>query len=211
MSVSNDVVRQLPRRWVRTALIVLIAGLLCSGLAIPVYLAHLRHSATALINSARQIRNKADAEREIAFWRDRAGKDFWQESDHLGGDHNYDAQIENLVIARLRIVEPTGVTVGITMHDGRLRCVTVIESTGWFPVASVGANEWFEDPPSRLRVGGHNRPHDAFVEFPWSLPEEQRSKAFALNTDCMTKPGGCKTADDILPGIWELESRSRPD
>jgi hypothetical protein len=184
---------------------------LCSGLAIGIYLARLSHSATAFINAARQIRAKADAEREIASWRARAGNDFWQESDHSGGDHNYEAQIDNSVIAHLRIVEPTAVTVGVTMHDGKLRCVTVIESTGWFPVASVWVNEWFEHAPSRLRVGGHNRPHDAFVDLPSSLPDEQKSKAFALNTKCMTKPSGCKTADDILPGVWELESRSSPD
>ena len=103
------------------------------------------------------------------------------------------------------MVEPTVVTVGITMRDGRLRCVTVIESTGWYPVASVWINEWFEETPNRLHVGGHNRPHDAAVEFPSSLPEEERLKAFAINTKCLTKFGGCKTADDFLPGVWQLQ------
>src|SRR5260221_8240521 len=128
--------RRLTRR-MRTGLVALVAGGTLFGLGIAVYLAHIRASAAALINSAREIRTKADAEREIAAWRKRSGKDFWTESDHLGGDHNYDGQIENVAIAHLRIVEPTLLTVGITMRDGKLRCVTVIESTGWYPVASV--------------------------------------------------------------------------
>jgi hypothetical protein len=199
--------RRLTRRWVRTGLVAFVAGSALFGIGIAVYLVHIRASAAALINSAREIRTKADAEREIAAWRTRSGKEFWTESDHLGGDHNYDAQIVNLPIARLHIVEPTGVTVGVTMRAGELRSVTVIESTGWYPVASVWIQEWFDEGmPNRFHVRGHARPADAFVEFPSSLPDDQRSKAFAVNTKCLTKPGGCKTADDILPGVWQLQS-----
>jgi hypothetical protein len=42
---------------------------------------------------------------------------FWIESDHPGGEHSYDAVVANLAIARLHIVEPTGVTVGVTIRD----------------------------------------------------------------------------------------------
>src|SRR5438445_13302856 len=104
-------------RAVRKGLAVLVASAALFGAGIVVYLTHIREVATALISSARNIRTKADAEREIAAWRKRSGKDFWQESDHPGGDHNYDAQIENIAIAHLRIVEPTVLTVGITIRD----------------------------------------------------------------------------------------------
>lgn len=204
--------RQLTRHWVRTGLLMLVAVGALFGVGIAVYLAHIRASATALINSAREIRSKADAEREIAAWRKRSGKEFWTESDHPGGDHNYDATIMNVPIARLHIVEPTEVTVGVTMRDGELRCVTVIESTGWYPVASVWISEWFDGGmPNRFHVGGHRRPADAFVEFPSFLPARQRAKAFAVNTNCLTKPGGCRTAEDILPGVWQLQSGVSPD
>jgi hypothetical protein len=133
-------------------------------------------SGSKVVPARRNRRSAVLAEREIAGWRERSGENFWQESDNLGGDHNYDAQIDNSAIVRLRIVEPTVVTVGITMRDGRLRCVTVIESTGWYPVASVWINEWFEETPNRLHVGGHNRPHDALVEFPSSLPDDEKSR-----------------------------------
>jgi hypothetical protein len=197
------------RRVVRTGLVLLVAGTALFAAGIALYLTHIRNSATALISSARTIRTRADADREIAAWRQRSGKDFWQESDHPGGDHNYDAQIANLAIARLRIVQPTGVTVGITINDGKLRCVTVIESVGWYPVASVWINEWFDEPMSkRIHVGSHARPADAFVEFPSSLPDDQRSKAFAVDTKCLTRSGGCTTAEDILPGVWQLQGIS---
>jgi hypothetical protein len=118
----------------------------------------------------------------------------------------------NLPIARLRIVEPTGVTVGITMREGKLRCVTVIESTGWYGAASVWIDEWFDEGmPNRVHVYGHRRPAVANVEFPSSLPDDQRAKAFAVNTKCLTKLGGCKTAEDILPGVLQLQSGVRPD
>jgi hypothetical protein len=94
-------------------------ALLAAGLV--VYGMRIRGSATALINSAREIRTTADAEREIAAWRNRSGRQFWEESDHPGGDHNYDAQIENVLLSRFRVVEPTELTVGLTMNGGKTK------------------------------------------------------------------------------------------
>ena len=186
------------------ALVLLIGGL-------ATYLRHIRNTATELIASAREIRTTQDAEREIAAWKVRAGNDFWTESDHLGGDHNYDASIVNLPVARLRVVQPTGVTVGVTMRRQKLRSVTVIQSTGWYPVASVWIQEWFDETlPNHFRVLGHRKPYDAVVEFPSSLPEQERQKAFQMNTNCLVLPSGCKDAGELLPGIWRLESAQGP-
>ena len=177
--------------------------------SIATYAAHIHAKATALVASACGIRTTEDAEREIAAWKHRAGKEFWTESDHPGGDHNYDAQIVNLPIARLRVVEPTGVTVAVTMRDGNLRSVTVIESTGWYPVASVWVQEWFDtDMPQHFHVGGKNKPSNAVVQFPSSLPDAERRKDFAVNTACLVKLRGCRSAEDILPGVWQLAPKS---
>ena len=193
------------RMRVLVAVLALAFLLLVGGTA--TYLAHIQGMATALIASAREIRTTQDAEREIAAWKARAGNEFWIESDHPGGDHNYDAQIVNLSIARFRIVQPTGVTVGLTMRDRKLHNVTVIESTGWYTVASVWIQEWLdEELPNRIRVLGHRKLNDAVVEFPSSLPDQERKKAFAVNTKCLVLRGGCKTAGELLPGIWQLES-----
>lgn len=190
----------------RYVLRALLALVVLFGLGIAVYLAHIRAPATALIKSARAIRTTADAEREIARWKARSGKDFWEESDHPGGDHNYDAQIVNFAVARLRLVQPTVVTVGITMRGGQLRCVSVIEMTGWQPVAVVEINEWFDSGmPSRIHVSQGHTPLAATVEFPSSLAEDQRTKAFAVNTSCWVRRGRCKYVQDILPGIWQLD------
>jgi hypothetical protein len=63
----------------------------------------------------------------------------------------------------------------LSMRDGQLRSVAVIESTGWYPVASVWVQEWFDEKiPKRIRVLGHRRPYAVLVEFPASLPENQR-------------------------------------
>src|SRR5215467_7419714 len=124
-----------------------------------VYLAYVRGMASSLIKSAYDIRTKADAEREIAVWKKKVGIFFWTEGDHPGGDHSYDATIANLSIARLHIVEPTGVTVSITMRHGELRSVTVVETVGWYGAASVWIQEWFgEEMPNHFHVGGNRRP-----------------------------------------------------
>ena len=195
---------------VRTVLALLVVVVTSLRVGIAGYAAHLRAKATALIVSAREIRTTADAEREMDAWRQREGKKFWTESNHPGRDHTYDGQIVNLPIAYLRVVEPTGVAVGVTMRDGKLRSVAVIESTGWYPVASVWIQEWFgPDVPKRFHVASKDRLSTAFVEFPSSLPDTPRRMAFALNTRCLVRLGGCRSADDILPGVWKFETDSK--
>jgi hypothetical protein len=192
---------------VRRVLVTLLAGLALLVAAIAVYGSHVRASATALINSARNIHSTVDANREIAAWRHQSGREFWKESDHVGGDHNYDAQIDNILLSRLRVFEPSAVTLGVTMRDGELRCITVIVSTGRKPstTALVWVQEWFEgNRSSSLHVS--DRGWKAVVEFPASAPAEQRAKAFALNAQCFVRPGGCKSALEILPTIRELEA-----
>jgi hypothetical protein len=101
---------------------------------------------------------------------------------------------------------------GVTMRDGKLRSITVMESTGWYPVASVWIQEWFEaEMANRFHVSRKDRPSVATLEFSSSMPDAQRRKAFALDTKCLVQPAGCKTAEDILPGVWQLESSLGPD
>jgi hypothetical protein len=173
------------------------------------YLFHVRSTAATLITSASEIGSTEDAKRQIAAWKAREGTLFWTETDHPGGDHSYDAVIVNLPIARLHIVKPTGVTVSITLRDGELRSVTVIESTGWYPVAAVWVQEWFgEDLPKQFHVSTKGKPSNAAVQFPSNLPDAERRRAFAVNTACLVTPRGCRTADDILPGVWQLSPQS---
>jgi hypothetical protein len=203
------------RNRIAIALLIFVAGSAVGTLGVLVYLTHLHALASALITSAYEIRTKADADREIAAWSKRFGKDFREATDHPGGDHTYYAQIMSPTLVRFHVIQPTAVTVGITMRDGQLWSVGVMESTGWpgwYPVASVWVQEWFDEKiPKRISVRGRRRPYDAWVEFPASLPEDQRRKAFAINTKCLVSRHICKTEEEILPGISQLESTTNPD
>jgi hypothetical protein len=191
----------------------LVAGVALFGLGIAAYLSHVQASATALIKSARVMRTTADAEREIAAWRRRSGNEFWVES-REGSEKTYKAQIVN-GIARLGFVELTEVTVDVTMHDGNLRRITVTEWTAWYPLVSVWIQEWFDAGlgglPNRLLIRRTQKPFVAVVVFPSSLRDDQRTKAFAFNTKCLVQPSLCKTAEGILPGVWQLDSDADPD
>ena len=192
----------------------LVAAVGLCGLGIAAYLRLGQASATALIKSARVIRTTADAEREIAAWRRRSGKGFWVES-RDGVENTHEAQIVN-GIARLGFVELTELTLNITMHEGNLRRITVTEWTAWYPLASVSIREWFEfgplnGLPNRFLVSRTEKSAAAVVEFPSSLRDQQRTKAFAINTKCLVRPSLCKTAEDILPGVWQLDSDVRRD
>src|SRR5256884_9577152 len=125
--------------WLWTGLVALVAGIGLFGLGIAAYLSHVHASATALVKSAQVIRTTADAEREIAAWRTRSGKEFWEES-RDGVEKTYEAQMVN-GIARLGFVELTELTLDITMHEGNLRRINVTEWTAWYRLASVSIQE----------------------------------------------------------------------
>jgi len=196
---------RLTRNWLRL-LVVIMALVALPILGITAYLVHIRATAAALIESASNIRSTEDAQRQIAAWRKREGKQFWQESDHPGGQHSYDGQIENLLVSRLHILEPTVVTVGLTMQNGKLQNLAVIIQSVRYPTAAVWVQEWFDSgPANRFHVSKHYQPLTAVVEFSASVPDIQRDKVFALNTKCFVQPRGCGSAEDILPGIWQLD------
>jgi hypothetical protein len=190
--------------WVLAALVIVAFA---TGI---VYTASTKSSAAALIASARAIHSTADAEREIVAWRKRSGARFWDESDRIGGDHNYEGQITNLGIARFGIIQPAAVSLVITTRGGELRGITLMMMAGRKATAtpSVWIQEWFgHHEPPHFHVSQKSRPWAGVVEFSSSVPEVQRRRAFALNTKCFVQFNACKSAADILPGLWELDTQ----
>ncbi len=189
------------------ATLTVLVTLIAAGLV--AYSIHLEHSAKDLIDSVCQVRSREDAERVIESWRKRSGERSWQESDHPGGDHDFDAQIDNTPVWRLHISEPTILTVGFTMRGPELRSVVVIMTTGRgpAPTSSVWVQEWFQaDSPNRVHVVAKDKPWKAAVDFPAGIAENQRQKAFALNANCLIRLGGCKSAEELLSGVWQLDA-----
>ena len=66
----------LRRPWIPRVLLAMCIVALLFGVAVAAYAAHLRRSARALIASAKQIHSTADAEHEIAMWRERSGRGY---------------------------------------------------------------------------------------------------------------------------------------
>jgi hypothetical protein len=201
--------RRLTHHWGLAGLAVLVIGTGAFGLGITAYAFHVCASATALIDSASQIRTTADAEREIASWKRNMGSDSWVESDDAGRGGNYYARIANRGIARMHFVESSEIIIRVTIKNGELLSVSIFVNT---PRAPVAVQEWFE-------TGMQDRFYlsyikgtvpEARVQFAATIPDAKRRKGFAINTTCLVQPGGCKRAGDVLPVIRELESGVSP-
>jgi flagellar basal body-associated protein FliL len=187
-------------------LLIVVISLLAAGLG--VYAARVYASAAALVSSAREIHSTADAERQIAAWRNRSDRSFWGNTSTDNRDRSYDIHVDNGLLYRLRIASPTMVGTTITMRDGELRYIILTMFTGKNPntTAGVWVQEWFDSgTASDFRVSVKDRPRKASVEFSSRVPEPERQKAFALNTSCLIRLGGCRSAEDILPGVWRLD------
>jgi hypothetical protein len=196
----------------RGSLLLLIGiTLLAAGLVL--YAGRVRASATALIHSAAEIHSTVDAEREIAAWRNRSARIFLEEVSPTNGDHSYDIHVENGLLHRLRLAPPTMVGMTVTMRDSELRYVILTMFTGRDPATTAGVwvQEWFgSGTVSDLRVNAKDRPMKATVEFSSAVPDTDRQKAFALNTKCFAQLGRCKSAEDILPAVWQLSAKKQP-
>lgn len=176
------------------------------------YAAHVRSSAQALINSAKAIRSTADAEREIEIWQRRSAESAWEQTSSQGGDHSFNTRVENGLLHRLHICPPTAAALTITMRDGQLRNIILVVFTGSESNTTPGVwvQEWFDSGTATdFYVKQKDKPWRATVEFSSSVPEAGREKAFALNAECFVTPGGCKSAQEFLPDVWQLADSIR--
>jgi hypothetical protein len=209
MRVSGRVWRAFTQHRIRAGLAVLVVGIGSFGLGIAACAFHVCASATALIDSASQIRTTADAEREIASWKRNMGTDSWAESDDSGRGGNYYARIANRAIVRMHFVQPSEIIARVTIRNGELLSVSIFVNT---PRAPVVIQEWFKtDTQNRFYLSYlKGTVPEARVQFAATLPDAQRRKGFAVRTMCLVQPGGCKKAEAVLPVIRELESGVGP-
>jgi hypothetical protein len=196
----------------RRTFVVLAGGFFLFAGGLAVYAVRVRASAQALITSASEIRSAADAERQIEIWRNLSGRRFSEAGALEDGDHSYDIQVENGLLHRLHIAVPAEVGMTITMRSGELRSVILVMFTGREPstTAGVWVQEWFDSGNTNdIHVNSKDRPWKATVEFSSTLSPAQRQKAFALNAGCLVQAGSCKSAEDMLPEVWQFGS-TRP-
>src|ERR1700733_2751037 len=171
--------RLLTHHWIRAGVAVLVVGTAVFGLGIVGYAFHVCAAATALIDSASQIRTTADAEREIAIWKKNMGTDSWVESDDSGRGGNYYARIANRAIARMHFVEPSEIIARVTIRNEELLSVSIFVNT---PRAPVVIQEWFKtDTQNRFYLSYlKGTVPVARVQFGATLPDAQRRKGFAV-------------------------------
>ena len=98
----------------------------------------------------------------------------------------------------------------ITMRGGELRYIILTMLTGRdsSTTAGVWVQEWFGAGTVKdFRVNNKDKPWKATVEFSSAVPDSERENAFALNTQCFVQLGGCKSAQDILPDVWQMGTK----
>lgn len=209
---KNSITEKSSRVTLSRVLLLLASAVLVLTLGVVVYAVRVRASARELIDSASAIHSTADAERQIAMWRNRSGRDFWESTSPKDGDHSYDIHVDNGLLYRLRVAPPTMIGMTITMRDSKLRYVNLTMFTGRdsSKTAGVWVQEWFGSGTANdFRVNTKDRPSKATLEFSSAIPDSQREKAFALNAGCAVRLAGCRSAEEILPYVWQLSGQEQ--
>lgn len=180
---------------------------------VEIYAHRMQAKAQALVGSLLRIRSTDDAKQVIEEWRRRAGPRFWEESDQLGGDHCYDAQIHNLAVSPFMIVQSTVLNAAIAMRNGQVYYVLVTmksgRTSGPMPAGAIWVQEWSEmGAPPIVHVSKNRKPWGAAVDLTSSAPEGKRNAAFGLRLSCFSDLRGCRSAEELLPNVWNLPTNN---
>src|SRR5437667_11616273 len=90
--------RNLKGKWARLSLLIVVLGVLFITAITTVYAIRIRTSAAALISSSRAIHSTEDAQRELAAWRQRSDRYFWDEPSSNNSEHSYTIQVETRLL-----------------------------------------------------------------------------------------------------------------
>jgi hypothetical protein len=197
--------------WSRRSLVVSISGLLLLAVGIVAYAAYVCSSAGALIHAASQIRTTADAKEQIAIWQHSA-RGYSESQSPDGGGRAYQIRVGNGLLAALRMIPKTEVSLEVVTRSGELQLVVLGMYT---ERSSVWVQEDFASKASgslyvNTQRDGSSNPLKTVIMFAAGLDEAKRKSAFALRANCFVKPGGCENAEEILPTLRELESAGQP-
>jgi len=187
--------------WLSVVVFVLALGLAA-------YAIHLRRSARALIDAAAKIQTTTDAEREIAIWRQRLPRDYSESRSADGRGRAFQFQMSNYLLSKFRLVPKTGTLLQVTTSSGQLSEVLLGMYT---EKSSVWAQEEFsEKEPEQFNVSfqrdGSGKPIKTILMFTSNLAATKREGAFAFDANCLVRPGGCRSAEEILPTLPQLQN-----
>jgi hypothetical protein len=197
-------------RVVRSVFVGLAAIAVGLIVGVSIYALRLHFITGALLASAREIRSTEDALHLISAWNNRRGTDAWTDSYDDGHTVAYFVRVSNYRISRLHLAQSSAVQMRVTLRDEKLICVSV---EAWTRKASVVVLEWFGrdmSPEFALRYVKAAIP-TARVDFPSSLPDAQKRRAFNVRTSCLLIPRLCATPESLLPLVRSLELRTTPD
>jgi len=119
-------------------------------------------------------------------------------------------RFRNSWLSLLRLAPPTGFNSLLRFHDGvlvnrethlgqGLCCVVYVRED--LPASATGAlRSRFS---LELQRDGNGRPWKAMVHLTPQASEKERELAYSFNLHCLDKIGGCKTAEELSPGVWQ--------
>jgi hypothetical protein len=192
----------------------LITGWLVLAATLALYCVRLRSSAQDLIDAAGGITSSSDIQQLVDNLRSRTGVVFWKNGAQSNGEETYEFRIENTLLHRLHLLPPAMLGVTIAIQGGKLHSLSVVMFSGRQPSTTSGVwiQEWFGDSTREFRVNDNRRPSKATVDFTSGMSGVLKKKAFQLNANCLVKLRGCRSAEEILPGVWNLrESADAPE
>ena len=174
--------------------------------AFSAHVARLRNTARESLRLVSQIQTVEDADRLMARRTDRL--ESYSDATSPAGDRSQKTELNNGILAGLRIVPSSGLTIEVVTRSRNLQLLLV----GFYTArSSVWIQEEFESTSREINVrierDPRGTPQKVLIIVPSALPDAQKRDLFEINYDCLVLPGGCKTPGEILPAFIRLEQR----
>jgi len=209
-TMHSRVIGSKSKRWMWLSLVTCFVLLAFLASVVALYAVYLQYSASNLILSAKQLSPTSDTNKQIAIWR-RQFQAKYSEETNANGNRVCEIRLNNGLLSLLRLVPKTQLIVSMEKRQEQLLAVFVVMSTEANGSASVWIQELFvgktrSADPKQLYVDGRRdgsgRPWKTVVELTGALPAAEKERAFAIDTKCLVRFGGCRDASQIMPSVW---------
>jgi hypothetical protein len=205
MAINEAVVQRSWGRWV-----VVFGVAMLGGIAWLAYGYRLRQQAEAVLADVRELTLASDRSTTFVALKQKYGSALQFEG-CVQGFCSYQLAVSNHLLSAFHLARYTELNVTFTLRNDVLGAALIeyrsAQTNATSPVAHLQADFSCTEPCDYVYVHPWNKPTserwNGVLQLGRAANPALMSKAFSLNTTCLTKIGGCSDLAELLPTVWQ--------
>ena len=195
-------------RKVRFAVIASVCSLIAGLCFIWAYSLELEHRADRLVRFCYEL-SQHGTPPSLEEIRNVFGSDLHQLGPCSNDGCGYEANVSNGVLYALHLVPYTNLRAQFWQEKGIMQSNSIYFYSMPHGMVDVLVKYCRAcDPPNMYPYETVSMFFTGYVEIDLSAPDIARNKVFGMNTGCLTRWGGCDSAAQLLPTVWQMAGQN---